>query len=82
MSEQTIKAFAFDVFGTLVDLASISKVFPEFGIKLNDPKLFAEIWHSIQIQYALIMNATGRGFKPFSQLSLQALRFTAKIYHL
>jgi 2-haloacid dehalogenase len=82
MSEQMIKAFAFDVFGTLVDIASISKVFPEFGIKLNDPKLFAEIWHSIQIQYALIMNATGRGFKPFSQLSLQALRFTAKIYHL
>jgi FMN phosphatase YigB (HAD superfamily) len=28
------------------------------------------------------MNATGRGFKPFSQLSLQALRFAAKIYHL
>jgi 2-haloacid dehalogenase len=82
MSEQMIKAFAFDVFGTLVDIASISKVFPEFGIKLNDPKLFAEIWHSKQIQYALIMNATGRGFKPFSQLSLQALRYTAKIYHL
>jgi hypothetical protein len=77
-----IKAFAFDVFGTLVDTASISKVFIEIGIKLNDPKLFAEIWHSKQIQYALIMNATGRRFESFSQLSLQALRFTAKIYHL
>ena len=77
-----IKAFAFDVFGTLVDTASISKVFLEIGIKLNDPKLFAEIWHSKQIQYALIMNATGCRFESFSQLSLQALRFTAKIYHL
>jgi 2-haloacid dehalogenase len=75
-------AFAFDVFGTLVETASISKVFPEIGVKLNDPRLFAEVWHSKQIQYALIVNVTGRKFEPFSQLSLQALRFTAKIYHL
>ena len=54
-----IKAFAFDLFGTLVDISSISKVFLEIGVKLNDPKLFVEIWHSKQIQYALIMNATG-----------------------
>jgi 2-haloacid dehalogenase len=77
-----IKAFAFDLFGTLVDIDSISKVFPEIGVKLNDPKLFAEIWHSKQNQYALIMNATGSRFEPFSQLSLRALRFTAKINHL
>jgi 2-haloacid dehalogenase len=77
-----IKAFAFDVFGTIVDTASISKVFSKIGIKLNDSKLFAEIWHSKQIQYALIINATGHRFEPFSQLSLRALRFTAKIYHL
>ena len=77
-----IDAFAFDVFGTLVDIASIYKVFPEIGIQLKDPKLFAEIWHSKQLQYALIMNATGRKFEPFSQLSLRALRFTAKIYNL
>jgi hypothetical protein len=64
-----IKAFAFDLFGTHIDTASISKVFPEIGVKLNDPKLFAEIWHSKQIQYALIINATGGGFQPFSQLS-------------
>ena len=80
--KSTIKAFAFDLFGTLVDTASISKVFPGIGVKLNDPKLFAEIWHSKQIQYALIMNAMGGKFEPFSQLSLRALRFTAKIYHL
>ena len=77
-----IKAFAFDLFGTLVDIASISKVFPEIGVKLNDPKLFAEIWHSKQIQYALVINSTGCKFEPFSQLSLRALRFTAKIYRL
>ena len=77
-----IKAFAFDLFGTLVDIASISKVFLEIGVKLNDPKPFAEIWHSKQIQYALIMNATGGKFESFNQLSLRALRFTAKIYRL
>jgi 2-haloacid dehalogenase len=77
-----IRAFSFDLFGTLVDIASIAKVFIEIGVELKDPKLFAEIWHSKQIQYALIMNATGRRFEPFSQLSLQALKFTAKIYHL
>jgi hypothetical protein len=69
------------LYGTLVDTASISKVFPEIGVKLNDPRLFAEIWHSKQIQHALIMNIADR-FEPFSQLSLRALRFTAKIYHL
>ena len=77
-----IKVFAFDLFGTLVDIVSISKVFLEIGIKLNDPNLFAEIWHSKQIQYALVINSTGRKFEPFSQLSLRALRFTAKIYRL
>jgi 2-haloacid dehalogenase len=76
------KAFAFDLFGTLVDNASISKIFREIGVKLDDPKLFAEIWHSKQIQYALIIDATGGKFEPFSQLSLRALRFTAKINHL
>ena len=77
-----IKAFSFDLFETLVDIASIAKVFREVGVELNDPRLFAEIWHTKQIQYALIMNATGRRFEPFSQLSSQALRFTTKIYHL
>ena len=77
-----IKAFAFDLFGTLVDTVSISKVFTEIGVELNDPRLFAEIWHSKQIQYALVINSTGYKFEPFSQLSLRALRFTAKIYRL
>jgi FMN phosphatase YigB (HAD superfamily) len=31
-----IKAFAFDLFGTLVDNASISKIFREIGVKLDD----------------------------------------------
>jgi 2-haloacid dehalogenase len=77
-----IKAFAFDLFGTLIDVASISKVFTEIGVELNNSKLFAEIWHSKQIQYALVINSTGYKFEPFSQLSLRALRFTAKSYRL
>jgi 2-haloacid dehalogenase len=77
-----IKAFAFDLFGTLVDISSISKVFPQIGIKLSDSKLFVEIWHSKQIQYGLIMNVTGGKFEPFSQLSLRALRFTVKVFQV
>ena len=34
------------------------------------------------IEYALIMNVTGGKFEPFSQLSLRALRFTAKVFQL
>lgn len=77
-----IKAFAFDVFGTLVDTASIFNVFVKIGVKLDDPKLFSEIWHSKQIQYALVMNSIDREFEPFNQLSLRALKFTTKIFRL
>jgi 2-haloacid dehalogenase len=77
-----IKAFAFDLFGTLVDNASISKIFREIGVKLDDPKLFSEIWHSKQIQYALVTNSIDREFEPFNQLSLRALKFTTKICRL
>jgi FMN phosphatase YigB (HAD superfamily) len=77
-----IKAFAFDLFGTLVDNASISKIFREIGVKLDDPKLFSEIWHSKQIQYALVMNSIDQEFEPFNQLSLRALKFTTKICQL
>jgi FMN phosphatase YigB (HAD superfamily) len=47
-----IKVFAFDLFGTLVDLESISKAFSELNIKIDNLKLFTEIWHSKRLQYA------------------------------
>jgi hypothetical protein len=41
-----IKAFAFDIFGTLVDLMSVSKVFSKVNIKINNLELFTEMWQS------------------------------------
>jgi 2-haloacid dehalogenase len=81
-----IRIFAFDLFGTLVNLESISKVFPELNIKVDDTKLFTEIWQSKQLQYAWLLNSMNNNnnnmFEPFSQLSVRALKFTAKVYGL
>jgi 2-haloacid dehalogenase len=76
-----IKVFAFDLFGTLVDLGSVSKVFSELNIKIDNLKLFTEIWQSKQLQYAWLLNFTNR-YEPFSELSIRALKFTAKIFDL
>jgi 2-haloacid dehalogenase len=75
------KTFAFDLFGTLVDLGSVSKVFSKVNIKIDNPKLFTEIWQSKQLQYAWLLNFTNR-YEPFSELSIHALKFTAKIFGL
>ena len=76
-----IKVFAFDLFGTLVDLGSVSKVFSELNIKIDNLKLFTEIWQSKQLQYAWLLNFTNR-YEPFSELSIRTLKFTAKIFDL
>jgi 2-haloacid dehalogenase len=76
-----IKVFAFDLFGTLVDLGSVSKVFSGLNIKIDNPKLFTEIWQTKQLQYAWLLNFTNR-YKPFSELSIHALKSTAKIFDL
>ena len=74
-----IKAFAFDLFGTLVNIGSISKVFPKLNIKIDEPLLFTEIWHTKQLQYAWLLNSID-SFEPFGQLSIRALKFTAKVF--
>jgi FMN phosphatase YigB (HAD superfamily) len=76
-----IKAFAFDLFGTLVDLRSISKVFSKVNIKINNLMLFTEIWQLKQLQYAWLLNFTNR-YDPFSELSILALKFTARLFGL
>lgn len=74
-----IKAFAFDLFGTLVNIRSISKVFPELNIKIDEPMLFTEIWHTKQLQYAWLLNSLN-SFEPFGQLSIRALKYTARVF--
>jgi 2-haloacid dehalogenase len=74
-----IKAFAFDLFGTLVNVGSIFKAFPELNIKIDEPMLFTEIWYTKQIQYAWFLNSIN-SFESFGQLSTRALKFTARIF--
>jgi 2-haloacid dehalogenase len=74
-----IKAFAFDLFGTLVNIGSISKVFPELNITIDEPILFTEIWHTKQLQYAWLLNSIN-SFESFGQLSFRALKFTARVF--
>jgi 2-haloacid dehalogenase len=74
-----IKAFAFDLFGTLVNIESIFKAFPELNIKIDEPMLFTEIWYTKQIQYAWFLNSIN-SFESFGQLSTRALKFTARIF--
>lgn len=76
-----IKAFAFDLFGTLVNIGSISKAFPELNIKIDDPMLFTEIWYTKQLQYAWLLNSINL-FEPFDQLSVRALKFTARVFEV
>ncbi len=75
-----IKALAFDLFGTLIDNASIIKVFPELNIGV-DSKPFIEAWRSKHLQYAWLMTILNR-YESFNKLSLRALRSTAKIFRL
>jgi 2-haloacid dehalogenase len=74
-----IKAFAFDLFGTLFNIESIFKAFPELNIRIDEPMLFTEIWYTKQIQYAWFLNSIN-SFESFSQLSTRALKFTAKLF--
>ena len=75
-----IKALAFDLFGTLIDNASISKVFLELDMQV-DPKSFIEAWRSKHLQYAWLMTILNR-YESFSELSIRALKFTLKIYRI
>jgi 2-haloacid dehalogenase len=75
-----IEALAFDLFGTLIDNASISKIFPDLDIRV-DSKLFLEIWRSKHLQYAWLLTIMNR-YESFSALSLKALRFTLKVFEI
>ena len=81
MTKIKVRAFAFDLFGTIVDITSISKALSELNIVKDDPKLFIETWRSKQLQYAWFLTLIDR-FEPFSDLSIRALKFTSKVYNI
>ena len=80
-----IRAFVFDLFGTLIDTASKTNTFSELNKKIgnnnNNIKSFIEVWNSKQLQYAWL-NTLLNQYEPFSELSKRALKSTARIYNI
>ena len=74
-----IKALAFDAYGTLFDVFSVTalceQLFPGQGAAL------AGLWRAKQLQYSLLRTVMGR-YKDFSQLTDDGLRYTANSLHL
>ncbi len=74
-----IKALAFDAYGTLFDVYSVTalceQLFPGQGAAL------ARLWRAKQLQYSLLRTVMGR-YKDFWQLTDDGLRYAAKSLRL
>src|SRR5271169_2140320 len=70
-----IRAFAFDAYGTLFDVFSVTalceQLFPEKGNAL------AQLWRAKQLQYSLLRSLMGR-YKDFWQLTEDGLLYASK----
>lgn len=68
-----IRAALFDVFGTLLDVYSVTRraemLFPGHGTRL------AVVWRDKQIEYSRLRTLSGR-YEPFSQVTRDALAFS------
>lgn len=68
-----IRAALFDVFGTLLDVYSVTRraeeLFPGHGSRL------ALVWRDKQIEYSRLRTLSGR-YVPFAQVTREALEFT------
>lgn len=72
-----MKAIAFDVYGTLINLASIHT---ELAKKVEQPNAFFLTWRQKQLEYAFRRSVMG-AYKGFSQLTRDALLFTNRFYN-
>jgi 2-haloacid dehalogenase len=72
---ESIEAFAFDAYGTLFDVFSVTalcdELFPGHGTAL------AQIWRAKQLQYSLLRSLMGR-HKDFWLVTEDALVYSAK----
>ena len=70
-----IKVLAFDAYGTLFDVFSVTalceRLFPGNGTAL------AQLWRAKQLQYSLLRSLMGR-YKDFWQLTEDGLRYASK----
>src|SRR3982751_2179962 len=73
------RAVLFDVYGTLLDVYSVGlraeQMFPGAGERL------ARAWRDRQIEYSRLVSMSGR-YRPFWQLTRDALQVTAGALHL
>jgi len=74
-----MRAALFDVFGTLLDVYSVTRraeeLFPGHGARL------ALLWRDRQIEYSRIRSMSGR-YVPFSQITRDALEYAARSLNL
>ena len=74
-----IRAALFDVFGTLLDVYSVTRraeeLFPGHGTRL------AIAWRDKQIEYSRLRTMSGR-YVPFSQVTREALEFALDLLGL
>lgn len=67
-----MKAIAFDVYGTLINLADIHT---QLAAKVIDPIAFFDIWRNKQLEYSFRRGLMG-DYKGFSELTRDALFYT------
>jgi 2-haloacid dehalogenase len=71
----SVKAFVFDVYGTLFDVYSVQKAceecFPGKGEEIS------KIWRQKQLEYSFLRQLIGR-YRTFSEVTKEALRYTCK----
>jgi len=74
-----MRAVLFDVFGTLLDVYSVTRraeeLFPGHGARL------AVLWRDKQIEYSRVRTLSGR-YVPFSQVTRESLEFAADALRL
>ena len=74
-----MRAALFDVFGTLLDVYSVTRraeeLFPGQGARL------AVLWRDKQIEYSRVRTLSGR-YAPFSQVTREALEFSVQALRL
>ncbi len=71
----TLRAVAFDAYGTLFDVHSVATLaeqrFPGQGVRLSN------LWRSKQLEYTWLRTLSGR-YAPFDSVTRDALRFSAR----
>jgi len=68
------KAFVFDLFGTLLDVASLRTAVAEFT---SEPDAFVAIWRQKQLGYAFAATSMGC-YEDFDALTARALEYAAR----